>query len=118
VNESDARSDIAGMNVRQDAKTTALSIIADLFHQKVQVDRVFHREREFYGECGYIVIGVSVGDTEGTVSVADADNWHLELNVSGGVSPDVTLTMRDGADRDEEFTRNAVMMLRAVESLT
>ena len=104
------------MNVRQDAKTTALSIIADLFHQKVQVDRVFHREREFYGECGYIVIGVSVGDTEGTVSVADADNWHLELNVSGGVSPDITLSMRDGMERSYEFALNTVKMLRTVES--
>lgn len=78
MNESDARSDIAGMNVRQDAKTTALSIIADLFHQGVQVDRVFLREREFYGEWGSIVIGVSVGDVEGTITVADAEGvpWN------------------------------------------
>lgn len=51
-----------------------------------------------------------------TVPVADADNWHLELNVSGGVSPDVTLTMRDGMERSYEFALNTVKMLRTVES--
>ncbi len=106
------------MNIRQDAKTTALYIIADLFHQRVQVDRVFLREREFYGEWGFIVIGVSVGDVEGTVTVADTDGCPLELSVTGGVTPNVTMSMCEwnGMERDEQFAVNAVKLLRAVES--
>lgn len=61
MNETDARAEILGMGACEDAKTTALSILAELFHQRVQVDRVFLREREFYGEWGFIVIGVSSG---------------------------------------------------------
>lgn len=56
-------------------------------------------------------------DVEGTITVADTDGGPLELNISGGVSPDITLSMRDGMERSYEFALNTVRMLRAIESL-